>query len=166
LLIKNVPLSVDDDTRVYETGEAIAHRLTYFAVSMFWRGAAHHWRIGRDFSQLLRLGPFEESLRLYLLGQAAFPPRAAVLVNVSNQPNPPLGASYPMTYTQGTASRFHRFHIPGVMFTLYLGNSASEVQPLSVTEAGHPICFGPSSDQLFLSNIVDFIRRNNPPRRV
>jgi hypothetical protein len=53
--------------------------LAYFAASIFWRGSVYPWS---DSNYPVRLGPFEESFRKYLLGDAGFPPDAALWVLV------------------------------------------------------------------------------------
>lgn len=165
LLMQHPPQETDGDNSKHAANRTVEQRLTYFAASVFWRGAVYRWPIGRDFSQLLQFGPFEEPLRLYLLGRSTFPSSAALIVCVSNRANPPLASSYPMTYADAHGSRFHRFHIPGLTFTLYLGNVAEKLSSLSVTTAPeHSIWVGSMSDDSFMREVVAFVRRNNPRR--
>ena len=151
-LLSRIPSFVDGETSMYSASEEDVRRLTYFAMSVFWRGAAFHWPIGRDFSQLLRLGPFEEQIRRYLLTDSPLPTRTALIVCVSSRSHPPLGSAYPMSYTDSKRDLFHRFHIPGLMFTLYLGQSAEAMRVCSVTDTPvHPIWVGSMSDDNFMS---------------
>jgi hypothetical protein len=48
-------------------------KLGYFALSVFWRAAVHVWRKPEPASEPIDLGPYEESLRRYLLGHTSFP---------------------------------------------------------------------------------------------
>lgn len=165
LAVDRDPLGLDRDILIYRVDETIARHLTYFATSVFWRGAVREWPIGRDSTELLELGPFEEPMRLYLLGLCQFPSRIAISVFVSNRPHPPLASAYPRTFKDEHGMRFHRFYIPGLMFTLYAGNSAATVEFMSVTTAPvHPVLFGPMSDELYMRDVVQFLGHNNPTR--
>lgn len=54
--------------------------LAYFAASIFWRGSIHSWKT--DGTRPVPLGPYEEPLRLYLLGKADFPEEMTLSVTV------------------------------------------------------------------------------------
>ncbi len=54
--------------------------LTYFAASIFWRGSIHPWK--SDGTRPVPLGPYEEPLRQYLLGEADFPEEMTLSVVV------------------------------------------------------------------------------------
>jgi hypothetical protein len=166
LLEQRPALKTDGDSLTYSADEATARQLTYFSASVFWRGAVHKWSIGQDSSQLIQLGPFEEPLRLYLLGRCPFPSRVAIIAYLSSSSSPPLTSAYPKTFTNQLGLRLHRFYIPGVLFTLCLGHSADKIDFQSITTApDHPVLVGPVRDELFMQDIVRFIRTNNPPRR-
>ena len=151
-LLKRKPFFVDGDVAMYSASNEDVQRLTYFAMSVFWRGAAYLWPIGRDSSQLLHLGPFEEQIRRYLLNDSPLPTRTALIVCVSSRSDPPLVTGYPMSYTDRKVAPFHRFYIPGLMFTLYLGKSVEAMHLCSVTDTPvHPIWVGSMSDDNFMS---------------
>lgn len=59
--------------------------LTYFAASIFWRASIHPWK--SDGTRPVPLGPYEDPLRLYLLGEADFPEEMtlSVVVRVPSQ---------------------------------------------------------------------------------
>jgi len=48
-------------------------KLGYFALSVFWRAAVHSWEGYGESYNTLELGPYQETLRQYLLGQTGFP---------------------------------------------------------------------------------------------
>jgi hypothetical protein len=48
-------------------------KLGYFALSVFWRASVHVWRKPEPASTSIDLGPYEDALRRYLLGQTHFP---------------------------------------------------------------------------------------------
>lgn len=56
--------------------------LIYFALSIFWRGAAHRWRnIDKGVMEGIKLEPYEEPIRKFLLG-GPFPDDIVVQVAV------------------------------------------------------------------------------------
>jgi hypothetical protein len=98
----------------------------YFAASVFWRASAHTWEIGGAQVGKISLGDkYQEQFRLYLLGQSTFPQNARVYVHVASDRQIPLTvATVPTTVRIGDAHR-HKFPIPGVIFTLFLGSKVS-----------------------------------------
>ncbi|PYR95640.1 MAG: hypothetical protein DMF84_00180, partial [Acidobacteria bacterium] len=75
IAISPSPLSTPGFT-IFESvrSEAIdAARLAYFGVSVFWRASVHDWVLMRRRPKRLELGPYEEPLRLFLMGLAGFP---------------------------------------------------------------------------------------------
>src|SRR4051812_38102325 len=58
-------------------------RFAYFGLSIFWRAAVHNWTVGREKDQRLWLGPYQEKLRLYLLGETGIPDGIVQLVTLS-----------------------------------------------------------------------------------
>jgi hypothetical protein len=93
--------------------------LVYFALSMFWRASAHTWRNVSGFMEGIELGPFEESIRRFLLGNE-FPADTVILVSVW-----PTRDILPAAYTprRGRAHGYHCFNflIPGLEFKLLTG---------------------------------------------
>ena len=69
-------------------------KLSYFALSVFWRASACPWD-ALDHTMQFDLGPYREKLRRFLLGEAAFPDHAVLIVSVSTDPTPQLGAVFP-----------------------------------------------------------------------
>lgn len=97
-------------------------RLTYFAASMFWRAAVYHWKRIHDWfnEDQLDLGPYEEELRLYLLGQKPFPEKGALVIYVADE-TPYAGATCPNGGRTFAGYHQFSFHAPGVLFFLLLG---------------------------------------------
>jgi hypothetical protein len=48
-------------------------KIAYFALSIFWRASVHHWKSPGEPSQQIRLGPYQEPIRKFLLNEASFP---------------------------------------------------------------------------------------------
>jgi hypothetical protein len=99
--------------------------LVYFALSIFWRASAHMWRNVSGFMEGIELGPFEESIRKFLVG-GEFPADTVVLVSVW-----PTKDVLPAAYTprRGRAPGYHCFNflIPGLEFKLLTGKQIPDV---------------------------------------
>lgn len=112
-----------DLTRVYWAAnipEINCSALSYFAASMFWRGSIHTWN--QDGSIPVELGPFQESFREYLLGQADYPDECALLVSVregeeiDRLTHAPIGERRDLFHV-------YRFPMPGLVFSLAVGRN-------------------------------------------
>ncbi len=57
-------------------------KLVYFGASVVWRSSLRRWTIGSMETTTVDLGPHQEVLRRFLLGDALFPPDAAAVVTV------------------------------------------------------------------------------------
>ena len=55
-------------------------QLVYFAASIFWRAAVHDWQFHDRTTIRLKLGPYEEAFRRYLLG-GRWPSNAILFVS-------------------------------------------------------------------------------------
>lgn len=117
----------NNTTRVYRTAtlpEVNHEQIGYFAASVFWRGSVHPWRL--DGTPATPLGPYGEQFRLFLMGQASFPPKAFLIAcvrettQVSSLAHEPVGGK-----DQGF--HLHRFPIPGFAFLLAVGNQVPEI---------------------------------------
>jgi len=63
-------------------------KLGYFALSVAWRAAVHTWKAQfGESSTAVNLGQFQEPIRQYLLGVAAFPPGVNVVVHICSDRN-------------------------------------------------------------------------------
>lgn len=117
------PLDANKDFAIF-SGAAIAcvnmDALVYFAMSVFWRAAAHEWRNVSGPMNGIALGPYQEPVRLFLLG-GSFPANAVILVSVWPNREVPLMAYTPR---KGDAPGYEAFNflIPGIEFRLLLGD--------------------------------------------
>jgi hypothetical protein len=109
-------------------------RLAYFAVSVFWRASACRWNAVDHYSQI-SLGPYQEMLRQFLLGQAPFPDQAVLIANVADNPSPHLGAIFPYSNRVNGVWQ-HRFSIPGMAFWLHLGRFRDQVPLFCAIRSG------------------------------
>jgi hypothetical protein len=87
----------------------------------------------------LSLGPYEDAVRAFLLGDGPFPDAAALWVAVMRTDAPPPVMTFPRGGSKG-AYHQHNFDIPGLSFTLFLGK---RLPPLA-----HELCAIHSTDRI------------------
>jgi hypothetical protein len=93
--------------------------LVYFATSVFWRAAVHDWG---DAEYRLQLGSqHQEEFRQFLAGTGSFPTNAALLIVVSDATTMLEIAAFPFGGKINGTYHSYQFNIPGVEFTLSLG---------------------------------------------
>jgi hypothetical protein len=125
---------------VKESQDVSVEHLAFFAASVFWRASIHNWRFGPRIERIF-LGPYQESLRRYLLGQEPFPLNAAIWVWVSNYDKPSRAISFPHSLRTWDCYA-HVFDIPGVRFTMLVGKVLPEI--------GHRLCILQGSEKIIL----------------
>jgi hypothetical protein len=118
-------------------------KFAYFAISIVWRGAVHDWVLPDGSVRLHdKLGGFSESLRLYLLGQALFPPDTSVIVIVGSDDESRKIWTMAQPHVEADCLNF-RFHIFGVMFRVMMGYRQWEAfRMLSCTSPRKCIFYG------------------------
>lgn len=134
-------------------------QLAYFAASIFWRGAAHTWKVGNISHTRLVLGPYEDQLRQYLLG-AAWPKNAALIVQISAGMEALRNSSTspPFFMNKDGKCTVHRFSVPGMNFFLWLGAAL----PADLRKS----CFvSGESSPIFMNDQIDMgsVRQNLLP---
>lgn len=97
-----------------------ASALAYFAASIFWRGSIYHWN--HDGTIPIKLGPFQEQFRLYLLGEQAFPSDSSLLVVVREGKEIDRLTYAPIGQRQG-AFHLYKFPMPGLAFNLIVSKN-------------------------------------------
>lgn len=123
LVVATQPL-MGDQFRIY-SGATIpqidVEKLVYFGASVIWRGSIHTWKAGRDYVSSPKLGrTYNEQLRSYLLGQAAFPADAVVWVSLIPDPNIWNQFTFPYGGKQQIYWQY-RFSFLGITFQLFVG---------------------------------------------
>ena len=100
-------------------------KLVYFAASVFWRTTVGKWSLAERWfgnDDKLDLGKlYTEELRLFLLSERTFPPNAALVVYVSDQPTPYASFTVAGGGRQKEGYFQYSFQIPGMMFFIVLG---------------------------------------------
>src|SRR6266513_2514029 len=112
--------------------------LAHFACGMFWRASVHQWEKCRG----INLGPYEEQLRRYLLGEAQFPPDCALLVSVPANPTAFVGLSLVPYGARKGNHHCWKLVVLGVAFHLLVGRQIPRTlrQMCFVRAVGNPIC--------------------------
>jgi hypothetical protein len=97
--------------------------LAFFAASVVWRAAVHEWQLpGPVQEDPVALGPYQELLRKYLLGEEQFPQSAAIWVWVSRSNEPSRAFTLPQS-SRIWNCHSHTFYVPGIQLTLLLGQA-------------------------------------------
>jgi len=123
------PLGANDQIAYYSSAAIPAIRmdaLVYFSLSVFWRASVRMWRgLSGRIMEGIELGPFEESIRRFLLG-GDFPVDTVILISVW-----PTKDVLPAAYTprRGHAPGWHVFNflIPGLEFKLLTGRQIPRI---------------------------------------
>jgi hypothetical protein len=102
----------------------------------------------------IALGPYEEQFREYLLGEAPFPPSAALWVWVARHETPSRAATPPDSHRVGQC-HIHFFDVPGVRFFLIIGRTIPEYARLVCVLNGpdQPILVSDAPDQLIVESV-------------
>jgi hypothetical protein len=98
--------------------------LIYFAMSVFWRAGAHTWAFGGEEIHI-ELGPYEEPMRKFLLGEQGFPNDMALYVRVIAD-DLLLSTSRLPGSEKRNGVHLHDFSVPGINFDLFVGKQLSE----------------------------------------
>ena len=123
--------------------------LAYYAVSVFWRASVHVWRLGDSNTISIDLGPYEELIRQYLLGQCAFPDTVALGMFVGTDSSSQNSLSPP---TAGDRRMFgciiYHFNARGLSFLLFVGKQMPEYFRLG--------CFVKSEYKLVVATSLEY----------
>jgi hypothetical protein len=161
------PTWQDEDIRTYSAAritEIDSDSLIYFATSVFWRAAAHTWRIRRR-SVHIDLGPYEADFRAFLLGQVQFPQNAAIVVAVLER-----GGEFAVSPWSRNDQGYHdhNFTIPGLTFMLYLGGRVPQ-ECLEMSLAPSPerhIFIYPRAENIHIAHLAGLYRRERRRQEV
>lgn len=120
--------------------------LAYFAVSMFWRAAVYPWTPLRTYP--VRLGPYKEDFRRYLLRRSDFPMNAALTVTV-REPGMIWKHTHNPISSRIDRAYVHKFVMPGFVFHLRVGKDLPDwvQETCFVRGAGRPLIVGSYLEQ-------------------
>ena len=144
--------SIQTSTRIYyaaQIPEINVPALAYFAASIFWRGSIHAWK--EDGTVPVRLGPFQERFRQYLLGLEAFPKDCALWVVVREGRRIDRLAYAPIGERKGNV-HVYKFPMPGLAFSLTVGKNfpANYRATCLIHGPGNPLIMTTLVDELLL----------------
>jgi hypothetical protein len=164
-LKNNSPILAGEKLAVYpgaKIPDLEMNQLAYFGLSIFWRSSVHNWPDpNKPWRTMLgiRLGPYEEPIRLFLLDEGSFPSTAAILISVWPYDESPAPVVFhtPVSANRGTFHA-HQFYIPGIDFKFVAGKA--------LPEAFHFMCAQTCPERAILSstlaaeNINDVFTKN------
>ena len=127
--------------------------LSYFAMSVFWRGSIHTWPNEKKIA--VPLGPYSEQIRKYLHGESTFPEHICLLVFIRQDKNFNRAACFPWGGRTKEGYKYH-FSIPGIAFTLLVGKSISPSSKklCFINGERNPIIGTPFLDQFLYEHAV------------
>lgn len=120
------PHAADSETEFYlarEVPQLNVSALAHFGAGIFWRGGLHPWN--DDGSTPVKLGPYGESLRRYLLGESTFPHDLALHV-LAREGGPATRMMAAPWGGRTGATHMYRFVLPGLAFVLHAGKAIGE----------------------------------------
>lgn len=133
--------SSNDATKIYYTSniaEIDTSALAYFAASIFWRGSVYGWN--SDGSVPVKLGPYKEQFRQYLMGLKEFPTDCSLWTVVREGKEVSRLTFTPVSERKDNF-HVHKIPLPGIAFTLLVGKKlpASFREKCLVHGVGKPI---------------------------
>lgn len=134
--------------------------LVYFATSIFWRGSIHPWN--SDGTIPVRLGPFQEGFRQYLMDLQAFPKDCSSLWVVVREGKEIDRLTYAPTGKRIEKFHSYRFPMPGFYFTLNTGKNipANFTEKCFVSGNGNPLIVTNVVEPLLLNEAIKIRRRS------
>jgi hypothetical protein len=146
------------EDRLYEVSSLLgakAEQYLYFAASIFWRAGARSWSIRDVRVNQIKLGKYQDQLRLYLNGKAGFPENGRLLLIVASE-TIPLRSLIPPWTARSKGAHCHTFYIPGILFTLFLsGKLPSECECITLNSSkGKFMLLAPVKETSFVREVI------------
>lgn len=98
--------------------------LAYFSLGLLWKGAVYQWKTVEGQTTTVNVGPYEESIRKYLLGDTGFPEGVFVLLAVCEDKGS-RGMIFAPTLVAGTAHQMFSILIRGLWFHIIVDKNAA-----------------------------------------
>jgi len=116
-------------------------KVIHFAMGLFWKASVHSWTGDKTKSEPVKLGPYGEPTRKYLLGRGTFPNDVTLSVSISDPAKAMILILEP--YDGGKTLGFHTHvcYVLGVLFALSVGKKVTTEQRTGCFATGshHPI---------------------------
>ena len=165
-----MPGYASNDFSVYKAVEipgVDVGKLTYFAMSVFWRGAVHQFGpIAGHKPVKLELGPYAEELRQFLLGTAGFPADIVLAVTVNSTPATGKNEMmvFPWLKDHRPNMRQFSFVIPGVTFQMFTGKGITKaVRDMCIVRSpANYIYMAPSMEEANMTNMARLLAKSRP----
>jgi hypothetical protein len=171
MLKASTPIMTKADRALYaldNLAELRAQDLLYFALSVFWRGAATDWSLDGHVIERLQFGSlYMTAISEYLLGRAGFPANVALHVEVCDDPT--LAATTLITPAGLNAVGFHRygFMIPGVAFHMFVGQMIPfEMRYCCIATGEKRLLLRRNYEQFVKSKFAYFMKTSKPSARL
>ena len=126
-----IPFFDKNGARVYKGREISGiniEKLTYFGLSVFWRASVcnpHFGRVNRQYQ--LQLGPYQNALRLYLLGTTGMPEDVVLCVAICACHDELQNTIIAMPYlSRKRIYHIYQFAVPGIRFHMFCGRMVPE----------------------------------------
>jgi hypothetical protein len=132
-LSKAAPEEISPGSSAYACStipEIDVEKLTYFAMSIFWRAAAHTWKYPYGGSVHIDLGSYRERIRTWLLGESTFPINVGLTVAIDPENRDTFSLCTPFLVQRAPYHAFI-FYAPGIEFVLWVGRAV----PVSIRKA-------------------------------
>jgi len=99
--------------------------LAYFALGLLWKGGVRRWNTTAGQTTAVQLGPFEKSIRAYLLGETGIPPGVYVAVGVCKDAGS-RGMIFAPSLVRGSAWRMFSIVVRGIWFHVITDESVAK----------------------------------------
>jgi hypothetical protein len=163
-LRKRTPLGPVSEIEAYSASMEEVAILAYFSLSTVWRASLCDWPArGRTYHSI-DLGPYQEQLRRYLLGESDVPSNIALIVTLSQMAIPVLAFNLPVSY-RADGCRCHGFHIPGMSFVIAIAKGMPGSWPdiCIFRNPLRPIIISTVSDEHTQEQILKLMGKTAPP---
>jgi hypothetical protein len=117
---KNLVLCNVNGMEAFDTNQVL-----YFGMSIFYRGAVHEWKTTTGLvAPKVSLGEVQEPIRKFLLADGPLPDDTKMVLSVDVWPYTKIHqVAYPACESNLEECQRYWFHIPGLIFYLYLGST-------------------------------------------
>jgi hypothetical protein len=136
-------------------------KVVHFALGVFYKAAVHSWLVDDKSQRRLKLefGPYEEAIRLHLIGEAAFPAQCALAFCLLAPTKSPKRLYNPIEWAPDQCRTFS-FSMIGLEFWLSLGERIPQIL-LSLcfaTNLDRPVIVNNHTDSVMDDRVKEVLR--------
>jgi hypothetical protein len=126
-LLTRLPAAFEEDGLAFyfaaNNPDIKVEKLTQFAMGLFWKASVHSWAGQNKTEPRIELGPYSETTRKWLLGEANFPLHVYLSMAVSRPARAQITFSEPREGV-GHPDRCYFTYVPGILFMISVGKQA------------------------------------------